>query len=54
MVRIFRHLEGLETDGVEYYAILLAIRLQFEFAASRSEICMLEWDWVDLEHRRVV
>jgi len=54
MVRIFRHLEELETDGVEYYAIPLAIRLQFEFAARISEICMLEWDWIDLENRRVV
>jgi len=54
MVRIFRHLEELETNRVEYYAIPLAIRLQFEFAARRSEICMLEWDWIDLEHRRVV
>jgi len=54
MVRIFRHLEELEADGVEYYAIPLAIRLQFEFAARRSEVCMLEWDWIDLEHRRVV
>jgi len=54
MVRIFRHLEELEIDGVEYYAIPLAIRLQFEFAARRSEVCMLEWDWIDLENRRVV
>ena len=31
-----------------------SIRLQFEFAGRRSEICTLEWDWVDLENRRVV
>jgi len=54
LVRIFRHLEKLEAEGLENYVIPLAIRLQFEFAARRSEICPLEWDWVDLEKRRVV
>jgi len=54
LVRIFRHLEHLEAEGLENYVIPLAIRLQFEFAARRSEICPLEWDWVDLEKRRVV
>ena len=52
LVRIFRHLEHLEAEGLENYVIPLAIRLQFEFAARRSEICPLEWDWVDLEKRR--
>jgi len=54
MVRIFRHLEDLEAEGLEHYAIPLAIRLQFEFAARRSEICPLQWDWIDLGNRRVV
>ncbi|MBP6761545.1 MAG: site-specific integrase, partial [Thauera sp.] len=54
LVRIFRHLEHLEAEGLENYVIPLAIRLQFEFAARRSEICPLEWDWIDLEKRRVV
>src|SRR5690606_39889906 len=54
LVRIFRHLEHLEAEGLENYVIPLAIRLQFEFAARRSEICPLEWGWVDLENRRVV
>ena len=54
LVRIFRHLEHLEAEGLENYVIPLAIRLQFEFAARRSEICPLEWGWVDLEKRRVV
>lgn len=54
LVRIFRHLEHLEAEGLENYVIPLAIRLQFEFAARRSEICPLEWGWIDLEHRRVV
>ncbi|HCA0687160.1 TPA: tyrosine-type recombinase/integrase family protein, partial [Citrobacter freundii] len=51
---IFRHLEKLEAEGLENYVIPLAIRLQFEFAGRRSEICTLEWTWVDLENRRVV
>jgi ParB/RepB/Spo0J family partition protein len=54
MVRIFRHLEKLEAEGLENYVIPLAIRLQFEFAARRSEICPLEWSWLDFENRRVV
>jgi len=54
MVRIFRHLEDLEAEGLEHYAIPLAIRLQFEFAARRSEICPLQWDWIDWGNRRVV
>lgn len=32
----------------------MGIRLQFEFAGRRSEIVALEWDWVDLQNRRVV
>ena len=54
MVRIFRQLEKLEAEGLENYVIPLAIRLQFEFAARRSEICPLEWSWLDFENRRVV
>ncbi|MCY0404119.1 site-specific integrase, partial [Pseudomonas aeruginosa] len=54
LVRIFRQLEKLEAEGLENYAIPLAIRLQFEFAARRSEICPLEWRWLDFENRRVV
>jgi integrase len=54
MARIFGYLERLEVEGLENYVIPLAIRLQFEFAGRRSEICTLEWDWIDLENRRVV
>jgi len=54
MVRIFHRLEEIEAHGLEHYAIPLAIRLQFEFAARRSEICTLEWDWIDWENRRIV
>src|SRR3546814_2246383 len=38
----------------DLYVSPLAIRLQFEFAARRSEICPLEWSWLDFEKRRVV
>lgn len=41
-------------EGLEHYAIPLAIRLQFEFAGRRGEIVTLEWAWVDLKNRRVV
>ena len=51
---IYRYLEKLEAEGLENYVVPLAIRLQFEFAARRSEICPLRWDWIDLENRRVV
>ena len=51
---LFRHLERVETEGLENYVIPLAIRLQFEFAGRRSEIVSLQWGWVDLENRRVV
>ncbi len=56
MGKLFRYLDYLETDGLGLdHAILpLAIRLQFEFAGRRSEIITLQWDWVDLENRRVV
>ena len=54
MVRIFRHLDKLDAEGLENYVIPLAIRLQFEFAGRRSEIVGLQWEWVDLENRRVV
>jgi len=47
-------LDELEAEGLENYVIPLAIRLQFEFAAQRSEICPLEWAWLDFENRRVV
>lgn len=54
MGKLFRRLDMIEAEGLENYVIPLAIRLQFEFAARRSEIVTLEWEWVDLEHRRVV
>ena len=56
MGKLFRYLDYLETDGLglDHAVLPLAIRLQFEFAGRRSEIVTLQWDWVDLENRRVV
>ncbi|KVS21918.1 tyrosine-type recombinase/integrase [Burkholderia vietnamiensis] len=54
MGKLFRQLDKIEAEGLENYVIPLAIRLQFEFAGRRSEIVSLEWEWIDLENRRVV
>ncbi|WP_254046942.1 site-specific integrase [Pusillimonas sp. T2] len=54
MGKLFRQLDKIEAEGLENYVIPLAIRLQFEFAGRRGEIVTLQWDWVDLENRRVV
>lgn len=54
MGKLFRQLDRIEAEGLENYVIPLAIRLQFEFAGRRSEIVTLEWQWVDLDNRRVV
>jgi integrase len=54
MGNLFRQLDKIESEGLENYVIPLGIRLQFEFAGRRSEIIALEWDWVDLQNRRVV
>lgn len=54
MSNLFRQLDRIEAEGPENHVIPMAIRLQFEFAGRRSEIVKLEWEWVDLEKRRVV
>ena len=54
MGKLFRQLDKIEAEGLENYVVPLAIRLQFEFAGRRGEIVSLEWEWVDLENRRVV
>lgn len=54
MGKLFRYLDQIEAEGLVPYVVPLAIRLQFEFAARRSEIVGLQWAWIDLEHRRVV
>ncbi len=52
MGRIFRQLDKLEAERLENDAIPQTIRLQF--AGRRSEIVGPQWDWVDLENRRVI
>lgn len=54
MRKLFEYLDRAEVEGLEHPFILLAIRLQFEFAARMSEIIELEWAWVDFDNRRVV
>lgn len=54
MVKLFAYLDKAEAEGLEHSTYLLAIRLQFEFAARMSEILLLQWDWLDLPNSRVV
>lgn len=54
MGKFFQELDLLETEELEHAVIPLAMRLQFEFAALRSEIIELQWNWIVLENRRVV
>ncbi len=54
MKKLFAYLARAEAEGLEHPFILLAIRLQFEFAARMSEILQLEWSWIDYDNSRVV
>ena len=54
MRKLFEYLGRADAEGLEHPFILLAIRLQFEFAARMSEILELEWSWIDFDNRRVV
>lgn len=54
MGRLFGFLDRAEAEGLESPFLLLAIRLQFAFAARMSEIVNLEWAWIDWNARRVV
>lgn len=54
MVKLFTYLNKAEAEYLEHPIHLLAIRLQFEFAARMSEILSLQWDWLDLPNGRVV
>ena len=54
MTKLFAYLEKAEAEGLEHPIHLLAVRLQFEFAARMSEILLLQWDWLDLPNGRVV
>lgn len=52
--RLFGYLDRADTEGLEHPFLTLAIRLQFTFAARRSEVLDLQWEWVDFANRRVV
>jgi integrase len=52
--RLFTYLDRADAEGLEHPFLTLAIRLQFAFAARRSEILDLRWEWVDFANRRVV
>ena len=54
MVSLFAYLDKAEAEKLEHPIYLLAVRLQFEFAARMSEILLLQWDWLDLPNGRVV
>ncbi len=54
MASLFTYLDKAEAEGLEHPIYLLAVRLQFEFAARMSEILLLQWDWLDLPNGRVV
>lgn len=54
MVKLFAYLDKAEAGELEHPIYLLAVRLQFEFAARMSEVLLLQWDWLDLPNGRVV
>jgi integrase len=54
VARLFIYLDRAEAQGLEHPTLILAIRLQFAFAARMSEILNLRWEWIDLSNRRVV
>ncbi len=51
--KIHAYLDVAEVQGLEHPTLILAARLQFEFAGRQSEIVSLEWSWVDLVERRI-
>jgi integrase len=51
---LYTYLDRAQADGLEHPFLILAIRLQFEFAARMSEILTLEWSWIDMGNLRVV
>jgi len=53
MQKIHAYLRIAESQGLERPTLILACRLQFEFAGRGSEIVNLEWDWVNFAERRI-
>jgi integrase len=54
MFRLFAYLDRADAERLEDPFLILAIRLQFAFAARMSEIIGMKWEWVDFLNRRVV
>lgn len=52
--QLYEYLDRAKLGGLEHPFIILAVQLQFEFAARMSEILHLQWSWVDIGNRRVV
>jgi hypothetical protein len=53
MQKIYGYLHRAETLGLEHPTLILASRLQFEFAGRQCEIIGLEWEWVNFAERRI-
>ena len=53
MRQLYAYLDRAEAEGLEHPFLILAVRLQFEFAGRMSEILLLEWAWVDLDNGRI-
>jgi integrase len=51
--KIHGYLHIAETQGLEHPTLILATRLQFEFAGRGCEIVSLEWSWVNFAERKV-
>ncbi len=54
MVNLFAYLDRAEAERLEHPIYLLAVRLQFEFAARMAGVLLLQWDWLDLPTGRAV
>jgi len=54
MVNLFAYLDRAGAERLEHPIYLLAVRLQFEFAARMSEVLLLQWDWLDMPNGRAV
>lgn len=51
--KIHGYLHVAEAQGLEHPTLILATRLQFEFAGRGCEIVSLEWSWVNFAARKV-
>ncbi len=54
LARLYAYLDHADAEGLEHPLLTLAIRLQFDFDARMSEVLELQWEWIDVAHRRVV